>query len=49
MRRPNPKEIAVAAAPVFIAEAVVAVVMFLGATIIINGHTLWGALVGVAH
>lgn len=49
MRKPDPVEVAAAAVPVFIAEAVVAVVMFLGATIIINGHTLWGALVGVAH
>lgn len=47
MRKPDPVEVAAAAMPVFIAEAVVAVVMFLGAAIFIQGHTLWAAIIGL--
>jgi len=46
MRKPERREIVAVAAPIFAAEAVVVVVMFLGATVIINGHTLWAAVLG---
>lgn len=40
-------EIVAVAAPIFIAEAVVAVALFLGVAITVQGHTLWGWIVGM--
>jgi hypothetical protein len=42
------REIAAVAVPTFIAEVVVVVSLFLGATVIINGRTLWAVIVGLA-
>lgn len=47
MRRPDREEVAVVIAPVFIAEAAVVVALFLGASIVVNGHTLWGAIIEI--
>lgn len=47
--KPEPVELIAAATPVFIAQAVVGVVMFLGAAVMINGHTLWATIIGWAR
>lgn len=41
------REIAAVAVPIFIAEAVVAIALFLGAAITIEGHVLWVMIVGL--
>lgn len=47
MRKPEAGEVLAVAAPVFVAEAVVVVVMFMGAAITVNGHTIWSAILGM--
>lgn len=49
MRKPDNREIIVVAAPIFAAQAVVGVALFLGAAIVVQGHTLWGAIIGFAQ
>lgn len=46
MRDPDRSELLAVAAPVFIAQAVVGVALFLGATIMVRGHTLWAVVIG---
>lgn len=46
MKRPEPVELIAVATPVFIAQAVVGVVLILGATILVQGHTLWAVVIG---
>jgi hypothetical protein len=48
MRKPDPVEIVAVAAPIFIAEAVVVVVLFLGIAVTVQGHTIWGVIAGIA-
>jgi hypothetical protein len=47
MRNPDPREIAAVAVPIFIAEAVVAVALFLGTAVTVQGHVLWTLIVGL--
>lgn len=47
MRKPDRREIIITAAPIFAAEAVVVVALFLGAVVTINGHALWTVIVGM--
>lgn len=49
MRKPEPIELIAVATPVFLAQAVVGVALFLGAAILVQGHTLWGAIIGLAQ
>lgn len=46
MRKPEPTEIVAIALPIFAAEAVVAVGLFLGAAITVNGHSIYAVLLG---
>lgn len=48
MNKPDRREIMITAVPIFAAEAVVVVALFMGAVITINGHALWAYLVGMA-
>jgi hypothetical protein len=47
MRKPKPREIATIAMPIFIAEAVVAVALFMGVAITVEGHALWVWIAGM--
>jgi hypothetical protein len=47
MRKPDRKEVAIVIAPVFIAEAVVIVALFVGASVVIRGHVLWAFILGM--
>jgi hypothetical protein len=46
MHKPDRREIAAVAVPIFAAEAAVAVALFLGAAITVQGHTLWAIVIG---
>lgn len=46
MRKPDPRDLIAVGVPVFMAEAVVVVALFVGASVIVNGHTLWGVVIG---
>jgi hypothetical protein len=46
MKRPENREIIVIATPIFAAQAVVGVALFLGAAVLVQGHTLWAVIIG---
>ena len=46
MHKPAPRELAVIAAPIFLAEAAVVAALFLGAVIVVQGRTLWAVVLG---
>jgi hypothetical protein len=46
MRKPESVEIIAIVTPIFAAQAVVGIALFLGAAVLVQGHTLWAVIIG---